>query len=405
VFNHDAWAARIRHLVTEILEREKRISTRVIESSPYHFDLHNINYDIKSISVKKPMDRSYTLLEKEYVDLALESATEDISVEFERAHSGERYKWQGTITHETYTVDEIARVMYERLEEAQDPDDPDPKMRTVYTDQFPISRLRKIVKNSLDRLHVAVATDSMRQRFLQSLGTLRRKDSENVRYTPVVDEHVIVTTSQRHGDSVSAPELRATKSLFFTAETKAALSDEQAEFFDEVTEAGSGYKVIEIRNSHDFKCPLNAVIADSENERRFINMLIQPQNNACYTAWIKSTSIRFYEIDFAWKKGNAPKRGKFSPDFFILVGDIVLVVEVKDNDELVEPSQENPKKNEYAVAHFERVNVYLKKKKSKRRYKFTFLPEKNFNRFFNSLRDGSILNWRSDLDVKLAEEE
>ena len=41
VFNHDAWASRIRHLVNEILEEEKRLSSGVIEDSSYHFDLHN----------------------------------------------------------------------------------------------------------------------------------------------------------------------------------------------------------------------------------------------------------------------------------------------------------------------------------------------------------------------------
>jgi hypothetical protein len=47
------------------------------------------------------------------------------------------------------------------------------------------------------------------------------------------------------------------------------------------------------------------------------------------TMLVKSISMRFYEFDYAWKKGNTPKRGKFSPDFFILVGDIMLVIEIK----------------------------------------------------------------------------
>ncbi len=37
--------------------------------------------------------------------------------------------------------------MYNRLEAEQDPDDPDPEMRTYYTDRFPVERLEKIVKN------------------------------------------------------------------------------------------------------------------------------------------------------------------------------------------------------------------------------------------------------------------
>jgi len=140
VFNHDAWAGSIRHLVNEILEIEKRISSHVLEESPHHFDLHNIDYTLEQTSVKKPMVGEYTLFAKGYVDLYSDSAAEDVSIEFERAITGERYKWQTKIQHKTYTPLEVALQMYQRLEEAQDPDDPDPKMRTVYTDKWSVPK-------------------------------------------------------------------------------------------------------------------------------------------------------------------------------------------------------------------------------------------------------------------------
>lgn len=404
VFNHDAWAPRIRHLVNEILEIEKRLSSSILEGSPHHFDLHNIDYTLRTTSVKKPMAGEYTLFAKGYVDLATESPTEDVSIDFERAATGERHKWQTRIQHRTYTPREVAVDMYLRLEEAQDPDDPDPKMRTVYTDEYPVDRLEQIVKDSLARLNADRATERMKQKFLQSLGTLRRKASENVRYTPIVDRHLTLSTRERQSDSASAAELRSTKTIFHTDQTRDSLVDEQLEFFDEVTEPGSGFKCVLVGNRHDFKTPLNSVIADHENERRFINMLIQPENVACHDAWIKSTSIRFYEIDYAWKKGEHPKRGKFSPDFFIEVDNLILVIEVKGDEELSDPSEENRKKNEYALAHFQRVNEHLEQTGSPMRYKFNFLSERNFNNFFQSLREGSIGSFRSELDVRLSEE-
>jgi type III restriction enzyme len=405
VFNHDAWATSIRHLVNEILEIEKRLSSHTLDDSPHHFNLHNIDYTLEPTSVKKPMDRAYNMLEKGFVDLATDSPAEDVSIEFERATTGERYKWQTKIRHKTYTPREVAEVMYKRLEEAQEPDDPDPRMRTYYTDQFPLERLEKIVKRSLSRLNTKEATESMKQKFLQALGTLRRKESENVRYTPIVKRYETISTRQRQADSVSAAELRHTKSLFFTDQTRDTLVDEQIEFFDEVAEEGSGYKTIPVRNWRDFKTPLNAVIADSENERRFIKTLLEPQNVKCYDAWLKSTAARFYEIDYAWKKGEHPKRAKFNPDFFVKVGDLIVVVEIKGDEELREPSEENRKKNEYALAHFDRVNDNLQQEGSPLRYKFTFLTERNFNKFFQSLRNGTVADFRSELDVKLAEAE
>ena len=264
--------------------------------------------------------------------------------------------------------------MYERLEQAQDPEDPDPKMRTVYTDKYSVDDLEKIVVESLKRRDTTVATESMKQKLLQSLGTLRRKTSESVRYTLTANAFVPISTKMRQGDSVSAAELRSNKTYFSTDQTRESLYENQIEFFDEASEPGSGYKVVQIANRHDFKTPLNRVIAESDNERRFVNGLLRPENLSHYDAWIKSTAIRYYEIDFAWKKGEHPKRGKFSPDFFI-----------------------------YALAHFVRVNERLEKNGSARRYRFNFLTQKSFNLFFQALRQGNVASFRSEMDVKLTD--
>lgn len=323
---------------------------------------------------------------------------------FERAGTGEKTRWETTVRHKTYMPREIALAMYERLEEAQDPDDPDPRMRTIYTEKYPIERLEKIVKASLARRDMKVATETMKQKFLQSLGTLRRKTSENVRYTPIPTRFHVVSTRQRQRDSVTAAELRRDKTIYVTDQTRDSLKDEQVEFFDEVAEPGSGYKCITVQNRHDFKTPLSAAIADSEPERKFINKLIAPANLSQFDAWIKSTAIRFYEIEYAWKKGEHPKRGKFSPDFFIKAGNLILVVEIKHDDELRDPSEETRKKNEWAVAHFERVNKLLQEAGSPVRYKFNFLTPKDIDTYFQWLREERIAAFRSQLDVKLVEE-
>lgn len=404
VFNHDAWASRIRQLVNEILEIEKRLSSHVLEDTLHHFNLNNIDYTLETTSVKRPMVGQYTLFSKGYIDLATDVATEDVSIEFERASSGERYKWQTNIRHKTYSPREIAAEMYRRLEDEQDPDDPDPAMRSYYTDQFPVARLEKIVTESLARCHMTFATDSIKQKFLQALGILRRKSSENVRYIPNPTRFYELSTLERQANSVSAAELRNDKCFFYTSETRATLKDEQVEFFDEISELGSGFKCILVPNRYDFKTPLNAVIADSDPERRFIIQMLEPKNLSHYDCWIKSTAARFYEIEYAWKKGEHTKRSKFSPDFFIKAGDLILVVEVKGNEELAEPSEENRKKNEYAIAHFNRINEHLEEIDSPIRYKFNFLTPNNFGTFFQYLREGHIADYRSELDVKLLED-
>ena len=401
VFNHDAWAPRIRRLVNEILELEKRLSVSVVPDSEFHFQLQNIDYTLTPTSVKKPMTGPYTLFSKGYIDLATDSPEEDVTIRFERAGTGETYDWMTRFHRKTYTAREVATVMFERLEQAQEPDDLNPTLATVYTDKYSIDALEKIVSESLARRGTAVATEAMKQKCLQALGTLRRKASENVRYTLTANTLFTLSTQLRPLDSISAADLRSNKTFFYTNRTRDGLYENQIEFFDEVTEPGSGYKVVPIVNRHDFKTPLNAVIADSENERRFINHLLRPENSLHYDAWMKSTSTRFYEIDFAWKKGEHPKRGKFSPDFFLKIGDRILAIEIKGDEEIAEPSDENIKKNEYALAHFDQLNRSLKTNGSSLRYSFNFLTEKSYNKFFQALRESRLDTFRSEMDVKL----
>ena len=147
-----------------------------------------------------------------------------------------------------------------------------------------------------------------------------------------------------------------------------------------------------------------ACLCLQENEKKFIKELVSPLNGGHLDAWIKSAAIRFYEIDYAWKKGEHPKRGKFSPDFFLKIGNLIVVVEIKGDEELLVVSEENRKKNEYALAHFKRINDHLKAEGKPDQYHLTFLTESGFTKFFQALREKRLADFRSELDVKLAAE-
>ncbi len=129
-----------------------------------------------------------------------------------------------------------------------------------------------------------------------------------------------------------------------------------------------------------------------------------PANLPHYDAWLKSTATRFYEIEYAWKKGEHAKRGKFNPDFFIKAGDLILILEIKDDSETREPSEENRKKNQYALAHVARLNEHLEADGSPLRYQFNFLTPSSYVTFFTYLRQGNIGSFRSELDLKLMDD-
>ena len=408
VFNHDSWSSRIKHLVNEILEIERRLTSTVDPASPHNFELHNLDYTRQEDVTTYAKKGEYKLFEDGYVDLPTQVEAEDVMVGFERAVTGEHVKFKTTIQHRTWTVEEVAEQMYQRLKSIDDEskDAHDPKDRTSYAKNFPLVKCEEIVAASLKRLKVknGKVTDDNRQRFLQALGTLRRKAAKRVVYKLSPKALVPVNTSTRQIESCSAAELRrGSKTVFYVPGCESTLVDEQKEFFREVQDPDGDFRGgrEEVSKAADFKTAANLVIADATPERKFVRQLVTRENAQRFDAWLKNTAVGFYWIEYAWKKGNTPKRGEFSPDFFIKQADQIFVVEVKGDEEIVDPSADNIKKHEYAIDHFKRLNQWLEKAKISTRYQFNMISPKSYDVFFQELRNSGVVGFRSVLDVAM----
>ncbi|MGH8274949.1 MAG: DEAD/DEAH box helicase family protein [Terriglobia bacterium] len=408
VFNHDSWSGRIKHLVNEILEIERRLTSTVDPASPHNFKLHNLDYTRDEDATTYTKKGEYNLFADGYVDLPTQLEAEDVTVGFERAVSGDHVKFKTTIQHKTWTAEEVAEEMYRRLKsiDMESADAKDPKDRTSYAKKFPLAKCEEIVAASMKRAKIKTGkiTDENRQKFLQSLGTLRRKAAKRVVYTLSPKALVAVNTATRQVESCSAAELRrGSKTAFYVPGCESTLVDEQKEFFREVEDPDGDFRGgrEEVSKSVDFKTPVNLAIADGTPERKFVRELLKRDNAQKLDAWLKNTAIGFYFIEYAWKKGNKPKRGEFSPDFFIKQGDQIFVVEIKGDEEIADPSADNIKKHEYAMAHFKRLNQWLGKARIPTRYQFNMISPKNFNAFFQKLRGSDAWGFRSDLDVAM----
>ena len=406
IFNHDAWSGRIKHLVNEVLEIERRLASRVDPTSSFNFELHHLDYTRSEDATEYAKKGEYRLFEEGYVDLPTQVEAEDVTVGFERAVTGEYIKFKTTIQHKTWTVEEVAEQMFQKLksidEESKDADDP--KDRTNYAKRFPLAKCEDIVRASLKRakIYSDKITDENRQKFWQALGTLRRKAAKRVVYKLSPKALVLMNTGERQDESCSAAELRrGSKTVFYAPGCEATLVDDQREFFREVDDEDGDFvkgRVV-VGKSVEFKTPANIVIADATPERRFVRELTDRENALKVDAWLKNTPMGFYSVEYAWKKGNKPKRGEFSPDFFIKQGENVFVVEVKGDEEISDPAADNVKKHEYATEHFKRLNEWLAKEKVKSRYQFNMNSPKSYNVFFQKLRDGGLADFRSELDV------
>ena len=405
VFNHAAWATSIQHLVNEVLENERRLTSRIVPDSSHHFELHTLSYEMETKSEdSKPRSSPYNILTGDIVDLPSEAETVEVSIDFERAIQGTRETWNTAVRRQVHTPEDVAWAMYDALRrlDMETATLTDPALHTHYAKDYPYERLLNIVKRSLKG--DTMVSEKNKQRLLSAIGTARRTGSKRVRYDFSPKKLLTINTKERPADSVSAAQLRrGEKVVFYTEGTEDNLSDEEIEFFEELTEPDSDFKKWPVKNRHDFKSALNLAIADAGTERDFMRELVKAVNAEKIDTWIKSTATRFYSIAYSWRKGDHPIRRDFNPDFFIKIGRLILVIEIKDEGELRDPSIENVKKNEYAIAHFEKLNARLKEEGIDVEYRLHFIAPQDVLEFFKRIREDTITDYRSKLDWKLKE--
>jgi len=179
-------------------------------------------------------------------------------------------------------------------------------------------------------------------------------------------------------------------------------------------------------NTSKLKSPQNIVIVSHSPEKEFVFQLIDSSDYI--GSWIKSPDRKFYSIDYEyWKRGKDRVRRSFNPDFFIKIDldeyiskleskveerhlkelenlqdegieSLIKVVEIKSDEEHDEAT---PAKEEYAKAHFERVNKKLNtlnpadlesryRSDAKQHYSFDLLTPHHFPGWIADLKKGNF---------------
>jgi type III restriction enzyme len=398
VFNHDAWSSGIKHLVDEVMEIEKRLYSYPVTKSPdYNFRLHQIDYSKVEEVEEFPQTGEYEYT-KGYITLISQVPALERETTYVRATTGERRDKRTLVRYRMFTVDEVAEKMHNRLQSI------DLETGTTnYAGRYNLNWLRALIRESLRR--VGESGDSVseenRQRLYRAFNVLHRESSKTVRYRMSPTAVVPVSTANRQRDSIGVGALRREDVTVFLDDSSGDLSDEDScvvlqEALNDESLPRSAWQKVE--NTYHFKTPLNVVLANHRPEREFIRRLIRPENAAVVDAWIKSTDRDFYPIEYAWRKGEHPKRGLFNPDFFIKVGEHILVIEIKADEELIEPADENKGKYKAAKQHFEVLNI----QQSESVYHFHFLTPKDYDKFLQFVRDRNY-DFVSELDVALGE--
>lgn len=400
VFNHEKWSSNVETLVNEVLEIRQKISLSVNQDSEYNFNLTNVKYSSKSDTTDYLKMGTYNLWENG-VNLPTDDKTATSTITLTDIKSKSNRQFKTNYDHELVSVEEMADILYSRFEDLEDS-----RYVSEYQNQWPISKIRTMIEESLRISGNTYITKSLKNKFLSSMNVIFRYGSKVVTYDIEPQEYYMVSTTKLPKNTSDISGFKINKVLFYSSDLEGALLKDKAslETFKELTDSSNGYKFKYIDNKYNFKTPQFGIVTTGNPEKKFLTMLTTDSEVIKnIDSFVKSDDMNFYSIDYTWKKGTHHKNGQFNPDWFIKQDDNIIVVEVKDDSQISDPDVENIGKNKAATKHFELLNEYSKSNNSLTRYKFTFLTPKDFDIFFKKLIEKNVVNFKSQLDVKLSE--
>ena len=235
-----------------------------------------------------------------------------------------------------------------------------------------------------------------KQRILQAFGVIKRKRTKSLRYKIEAENLFLIRTEVMDKRSLGIGALRRESSIFFDDYSLREGDEEDRKLLKELLEDETlpRYAIQKVENIFSFKTPTNFVFASHKPERDFIKQLVSEENAKCIDSWVKSSDIGFYSISYSWRKGEHQKQGSFNPDFFVKVGQDILVIEIKADGDICD---ENRAKLKYAREHVNRVNSL----QPEQRYYFKFLSPGSYDLFFQRLREGKYQAFISTLEAEL----
>lgn len=419
VFNHDNWARNIRHLVEEVMEIEKRLHTYpVTKEKDYNFGIYQIKYKKNEIETEVPQEEPYELLKREHIKYSTQIEAAEKETVYERAVTGTRERKGTFITYKMYPINKLAQDVWNRLKAF------DNEEGTDYSKKFSKRKIKEIIINSLRRVkwYEDEVSEENYMRTLQAFGVIKRKRAKALRFEIEPIDLEKLNTSQLKKASLGLGAFRRGATLFFDGDSLELSDEEDITILKELINDSTVYKIkdsgslevegeikesgihlFKVGNKYRFKTPLNIVFAHSIPERKFIEKLIFEAK--LIDTWIKSRDTGFYSIEYSWEKGTHMKQGKFNPDFFLKIGNKIVVIEIKD-DEMIERvkeggdvTKEHRAKYRETIKHFDRLNELQKEQI----YYFNFLTPQDFDNFFGILREGDFSGFKSQLDIELEE--
>lgn len=409
VFNHDAWSRNIRGLVDEILEIEVRLTSEILtsgERKKYNFNLYTIDYEKQEKAVKAKKDTEIFDYSKGFINLVAQVEQIDRKTEYEDLNGIIKPKTT-IIQKEVYGIDEVVAKIVETFKTR----DFEAKIRFPkgeYEKEHlpPEKEIKEIVVNSMLKVGIksGVLTEDNANRIFKAFQTLFRARGSTIVLERKVNKPKLISTKELEKENVAVGAIKHGSTIFYTENFKDECSNGMLDILQDIIDdeslPRSASKEV---NPYCFKTPVNVVLTRQEPERKFVEEIVSSKVCKKIDAWIKSRDMGFYSVEYSWRKGEHPTQGNFNPDFFLKLGENIVVIEIKADDD---DSDENKAKFRWAKQHFETLNEELKKSKIKQRYFFHFLSPNSYAEFVEYFCDNRVFDkkFRSKLEDLLDSE-
>jgi len=243
-----------------------------------------------------------------------------------------------------------------------------------------------------------VLTEDNANRIFKAFQTLFRARGSTIILEKTANKPKLINTKELEKESIAVGAIKQGSTVFYTENFKDECKNGMIDILQDIaSDENLPRSASREVNSYCFKTPVNIVLTKLEPERKFVETLVNSHLCEKLDAWIKSRDMGFYSVEYSWRKGEHPTQGSFNPDFFIKLGENIVVVEIKsDGDD----SEENKAKYRWAKKHYKDLNEELKGVKIKQKYFFHFVSPESYSEFTEYLIDGRLFKgeFRSTLE-------
>ena len=380
IYNHVKFSAEIKNLFQQVLELDNRLTLTMSESNG-HFKIHNLDYEkIEEVRQIRNAPKKF----EERLSFKPQNKTYSNWAEYEELGSSRKQTETYTLDAEIVDMESAIRNVVAMIASL------DIELDTNYGNSYPPSKIREILTNSILEDDVSYISrgnlDIARGNFLKLYDT----GGSTTFYKSKPTVLRILETINLPRNSINSLILRkgSTGKLFYTEKYRESLNQFERGIFDElVNDIDESFEMESILH---LKSPHLALAPNYGPEKRFTSMLVKDVNNESYDSFIKNSDVGFYSIPYSYKHNTHMKYATFNPDYFILKGNQIIVVEIKAD---TEDGIDTKAKLRDATTHFEKIN----QEQSEIEYYFMLIGPSDFPEFFESLRRKRFIGYESNL--------